>query len=75
MSWRVEVMEMQPTPGGLRPTGQWRPLGEGWKKLDTREEAEALAACCRPPTCVVEIGSPRMGPDPERRSTPEGRHR
>ena len=64
MTWRVEVMEMKPTPAGLRATGVWQPLGEGWKKLNTREEAEALAACFRPPTRVIEIGSPGCTPPP-----------
>ena len=58
MGWRVEVMEMKSTPSGLQPTGTWRPLGQGWKTLHTREEAQALAACFRPPTRVVETGSP-----------------
>ena len=62
MSSRVQVMEMEPTPAGLRPTGRWRALDEGWKKLDTREEAEALAGCFAVPTRLVKIGSSRVCP-------------
>ena len=47
MDWRVEVTEMKPAPLGLQPTGAWRPPGEGWKTLNTREVAEALAVCFR----------------------------
>ena len=61
--WHVEVMEMKPTPAGLRATGRWRRLGEGWKKLESKEEAETLAACFAPPTRVVEAGSSKEPPD------------
>ena len=57
MGWRVELMEMEPTSEGLRATGRWRPLDDGWKKLESREEAEDLASSFRCPTRVVETGS------------------
>ena len=68
MDWRVEVMEMKPTPAGLQATGEWRRLEDGWKKLESREEAEALAACFRSPTRVVDEGSSRVHPDSTRGS-------
>ena len=57
MGWGVvELMEMKPTSEGLRAAGRW-PLDDGWKKLESREEAEERASSFRCPTRVVETGS------------------
>ena len=62
MGWRDHGLArrshgMKPTPRDSSPRergGRWA----GMENTHSREEAEALAACFRPPTRVVETGSP-----------------